>query len=224
MTRDFSAARNATGNTVPSVIGTSPKRSPGRRSPTTRSIPSMSLIASMRPSSTAKSARSPPSSTAFSPGIRLISAATRQSRSRSPGFRSAKTVTPPISSAVTMYGGAPGRLSRAHGSRSATRQKRPKNPQTQRDPTLGQPYCVASVPAVACCMLVASSDRASCPERESLSPARVPGGVPLYPGWVSGDRTDLALLALPAGARFEYWVQRSGASVRSRRRPRGARR
>ena len=29
MTRDFSAARNPTGNTVPSVIGTSPKMSPG---------------------------------------------------------------------------------------------------------------------------------------------------------------------------------------------------
>ena len=30
MTRDVSAARNPTGNTVPSVIGTSPKMSPGR--------------------------------------------------------------------------------------------------------------------------------------------------------------------------------------------------
>ena len=29
MTRDFSAARNPTGNTVPSVIGTSPNSSPG---------------------------------------------------------------------------------------------------------------------------------------------------------------------------------------------------
>ena len=29
MTRDASAARNPTGNTVPSVIGTSPKTSPG---------------------------------------------------------------------------------------------------------------------------------------------------------------------------------------------------
>ena len=29
MTRDGSAARNPTGNTVPSVIGTSPKTSPG---------------------------------------------------------------------------------------------------------------------------------------------------------------------------------------------------
>ena len=56
MTRDFSAARNPAGNTVPSVIGTSPKISPGPRSPTTRSIPSTSLVASMRPSSTAKSA------------------------------------------------------------------------------------------------------------------------------------------------------------------------
>ena len=52
MTRELSAARKPTGNTVPSTIGTSPKMSPGRRSPTTRSIPSTSLTASMRPSST----------------------------------------------------------------------------------------------------------------------------------------------------------------------------
>ena len=38
ITRDGSEARNPTGNTVPSTIGTSPKTSPGRRSPTTRSI------------------------------------------------------------------------------------------------------------------------------------------------------------------------------------------
>ena len=57
-----------TGKTVPSVIGTSPKMSPGCRSPTTRSMPSRSWTASMRPSSTAKSARSPPSSAAYSPG------------------------------------------------------------------------------------------------------------------------------------------------------------
>ena len=57
--------------------------SPGWRSPTTRSIPSTSLTASMRPSSTAKSARSSPSCAAYSPGMRLMSAATRESRSRS---------------------------------------------------------------------------------------------------------------------------------------------
>ena len=43
MTREASAARNPTGKTVPSVIGTSPKTSPGSRSPTTRSIPSVEL-------------------------------------------------------------------------------------------------------------------------------------------------------------------------------------
>ena len=101
MTRDFSAARNPTGNTVPSVIGTSPKMSPGRRSPTTRSIPSTSLTASMRPSSTAKRARSPASWAAYSPGTRLISAAARESRSRSAASSAAKAVIPRISSGVT---------------------------------------------------------------------------------------------------------------------------
>src|SRR5947208_17024604 len=42
MTRDASAARKPTGNTVPSTIGTSPKTSPTPRSPRTRSIPSTS--------------------------------------------------------------------------------------------------------------------------------------------------------------------------------------
>ncbi len=61
MTRDASAARKPAGNTVPSVTGTSPKMSPGSRSPTTRSDPSTRFTASMRPSSSPKSARSPPS-------------------------------------------------------------------------------------------------------------------------------------------------------------------
>src|SRR5262249_40550727 len=49
ITRDGSAARNPTGNSDPSVIGTSPKMSPGCRSPTTRSTPSTSFTASIRP-------------------------------------------------------------------------------------------------------------------------------------------------------------------------------
>src|SRR5215210_5386969 len=102
MIRDFSAARNPTGNTVPSTIGTSPKSSPGPRSPTTRPIPSTSLTASMRPSSTAKSARSPPSCAAYSPGMRATSAAARESRSRSAPPRPAKIPMAPISSVVTM--------------------------------------------------------------------------------------------------------------------------
>ena len=67
MTRDGSAARKPTGKTVPSAIGTSPKISPGWRSPTTRTIPSTFLTASMRPSMTAKSARSLASGAANSP-------------------------------------------------------------------------------------------------------------------------------------------------------------
>ena len=74
---------------------------PGMRSPSTLSTPSTTRTASMRPSSTANSARSPPSSAAYSPGTRLMSAALRESRSRSAASRAAKTATPPISSAVT---------------------------------------------------------------------------------------------------------------------------
>ena len=92
MTREASAARKPTGNTVPSVIGTSPKTSPGCRSPTTRSIPSTSLTASIRPSSRPKSARPPPSCTAYSPGTSRMSAAARESRSRSAASSSAKIV------------------------------------------------------------------------------------------------------------------------------------
>src|ERR687893_2079040 len=102
MTRDGSEARKPTGNTVPSVIGTSPKTSPGRRSPSTRSIPSTSLVGSMRPSSTANRARSAPSGAAYSPATRLTSAATRASRSHWAGSRPAKSVTPAISSGVTI--------------------------------------------------------------------------------------------------------------------------
>jgi hypothetical protein len=54
MTREGSAARNPTGNTVPKTSGNSPKISPGRRRPTTRATPSVSLTGSIRPSSTAK--------------------------------------------------------------------------------------------------------------------------------------------------------------------------
>jgi hypothetical protein len=72
--------------------------------PTTFSIPSTSLIGSIRPSSNANSARSSPSFAAYSPGARLISAATRESRSRAPGSRVEKTVIAAISSAVTMDG------------------------------------------------------------------------------------------------------------------------
>ena len=58
MTRDGSAARKPLGNAVPRAIGTSPKIVPGSRSPSVRSIPSTSLTTSIRPASTAKSARS----------------------------------------------------------------------------------------------------------------------------------------------------------------------
>ena len=135
MMRDFSAARKPTGNTVPSAIGTSPKMSPGRRSPTTRSIPSTSLTGSMRPSSTAKSARSAPSWAAYSPGTRVMSAATLESRSRPSASRAAKTVTAPISSAVTMNDTvAAGERSTPHGSRSPARQKRLTDSRVQRWP------------------------------------------------------------------------------------------
>ena len=43
ITRDGSQARKPTGKTVPSVIGTSPKMSPGSRRPTIRSMPSTDL-------------------------------------------------------------------------------------------------------------------------------------------------------------------------------------
>ena len=58
--------------------------------------------ASMRPASTAKSARSLPSGAAYSPGTRLMSAAARESRSSSSAPSAAKIVTPAISSGVTM--------------------------------------------------------------------------------------------------------------------------
>jgi hypothetical protein len=45
------------------VIGTSPKRTPGPRQPTCSSTPSVNLIASIRPDTTAKSARSSSSCT-----------------------------------------------------------------------------------------------------------------------------------------------------------------
>jgi len=47
------------------------------------------------------SARSSPSCTAYSPATRVISAATRESRSSSASWRALKTGTLPISSAVT---------------------------------------------------------------------------------------------------------------------------
>src|SRR3954447_10185832 len=102
MTRDRSAGRKPTGNTVPSEIGTSPKISPGTRSPTTRAIPSTSFTGSMRPSRTAKSAPSQPPCAAYSPGARKMSAAARLSRSRAAGPSPAKIGTAPISSVVTM--------------------------------------------------------------------------------------------------------------------------
>jgi len=67
-------------------------------------MPSTSLTGSMRPSTTAKRARSPPSCTAYSPGTRLISAAVRESRFRSAGPSAAKILISPISSVVTMAG------------------------------------------------------------------------------------------------------------------------
>ena len=102
MTRVASAARKPTGNTVASTIGTSPKMSPGLRTPTTRSMPSMCLTASMRPARTANSARSLPWGAAYSPAVRLMSAAARDSCSRSAAPSAAKTVTCAISSGVTM--------------------------------------------------------------------------------------------------------------------------
>ena len=63
-TRVLPAARNPTGNTVPSVSGTSPNTSPTERVPTTCSMPSTIRIASIPPSRTPKSARSSPTWTA----------------------------------------------------------------------------------------------------------------------------------------------------------------
>ena len=65
-------------------------------------MPSNSLTTSILPDSTAKSARSPPSCTAYSPGPRVMSAAVRASRSRSAAERPANSGTLAISSAVTM--------------------------------------------------------------------------------------------------------------------------
>src|SRR5215217_447488 len=101
MTRESTAARNPTGNTVPSAIGTSPKISPGCRSPSTRTTPSTSLVGSMRPSSTANSARSAPSGAAYSPATRLTSAAKRETCSRCASSSAANSGTAPISSGVT---------------------------------------------------------------------------------------------------------------------------
>ena len=61
--------------------------SPGRRCPSTRSTPSRILTTSMCPSSTANSARSSPSLTAYSPATRWMSADTRDNRSRSAAGR-----------------------------------------------------------------------------------------------------------------------------------------
>ena len=104
MTRDGSAARKPTGKTVPSVIGTSPKMSPGLRTPTTRAMPSACLTGSIRPSSTANSARSLPSSAAYSPSTRLMSAAARDSRSRCASSSPANSGILLSSSAVTTPG------------------------------------------------------------------------------------------------------------------------
>ena len=68
-TRDGSAARKPTGNTVPSAIGTSPKMSPGSRWPTTRSMPSIVLDGARcgpRARRTARARR--PRGAAYSPG------------------------------------------------------------------------------------------------------------------------------------------------------------
>ena len=62
------------------------------------------LTGSMRPSSTAKSARSAPSCAAYSPATRLTSAAAREICSRWARSRSAKSATAPISSGVTKLG------------------------------------------------------------------------------------------------------------------------
>ena len=104
MTRDGSAARKPTGKTVPSVIGTSPKMSPGLRTPTTRAMPSLCLTGSILPSSTAKSARSLPSSAAYSPATRLMSAAARDSRARCCSSSPEKSGIRAISSDVTTAG------------------------------------------------------------------------------------------------------------------------
>ena len=57
----------------------------------------------MRPSSTANSARSAPACAANSPTTRLMSAAARESRSRSVASSAAKTSIRPISSVVTTF-------------------------------------------------------------------------------------------------------------------------
>src|SRR5829696_4163222 len=101
MTRDGSTARKPTGKTVPRAMGISPKMSPGWRTPTARAMPSTCWTGSIFPASTANSARSLPWSAAYSPGASLMSAATRDSRSRCAGSRAAKRATCPISSAVT---------------------------------------------------------------------------------------------------------------------------
>src|SRR3954447_23160012 len=102
MTREGSAARKPTGNTVPRTIGTSPKISPGLRTPTTRSIPSICWTGSIRPSRTANSAPSPPCGAAYSPATRLMSAAAREGRPRADASRPANSAISPISSAVTI--------------------------------------------------------------------------------------------------------------------------
>ena len=71
--------------------GTSPKIVPGRRQPSVRSTPSKRLTTSILPDSTAYSARSPPSCTAYSPGLSRMSAEVRTSRSRSASDRLANS-------------------------------------------------------------------------------------------------------------------------------------
>ena len=85
------------------------RRRRAARSPTTRSTPSTSLTASIRPSSTPNSARSSPSCAAYSPGMSAMSAATRQRRSHSAGREVRRTPrTDAISSGVTMRATAAG--------------------------------------------------------------------------------------------------------------------
>ena len=92
ITRDGSEARNPTGNTVPSAIGTSPKMSPGSRLPTIRSTPSTIWTTSMHPSNRPNSARSEPCCAAYSPVVSAMSAAARASCVRSSSPSSAKIV------------------------------------------------------------------------------------------------------------------------------------
>src|SRR5690242_8278278 len=81
-------------------------------------MPSIVFTTSIRPASTAKSARSPPSGTANSPGARCTSADVRARRSSSPAGSPEKSGTAATSSTVSIAGflrPGRGRLERVPG-------------------------------------------------------------------------------------------------------------